>query len=196
MATGDIWRLSCVGSYNTAQECVITLHIRMKSSGGTFAGAAAYIKTNLLSLIATYQSASFSWTQINGSSVNLVPPQSASYLTGFPIAGSSDAQALPPQTAMVTKLATAYAGRSYRGRVYLPGMTETHSSLGTFDSTSRNAIQTYWDDLVAALGSAGSDTDYTLGVYSRKLATFNPVVEAYVRSTNYTQRRRTLGVGV
>lgn len=196
MATGDIWRLSLMGS--TAGGAIITCttcHVRMKSSGGTFAGAAAYLKTNLLDLLKTYQTSSYSWTGINGQSVNLVPPVIASYTTGFPIAGAVAVQATPPQIALVVKLGTAYAGRSYRGRMYIPGMDESETTGTTFEAVMTNAYKTYYDDLVAAWGSGGSSTDYELVVYSRKLAVANPVTYATVRTIPYTQRRRVLGVG-
>lgn len=195
MATNDIWRLSCLG-LTGSDLGVITLHVRMKSPGGTFAGAAEYIKTNLLTLLKGYQSNSFSWTGINGNSVNLTPPQSLSYSTGFPLVGAENvSDAMPLQIACVTKLQTAYAGRSYRGRVYIPGMSEGHCAGSQFSVAMQNAYQTYWDDLVAALGSGGSSTDYELGVYSRKLSVFTPVTSAVVRRAAYTQRRRTAGEG-
>lgn len=44
--------------------------------------------------------------------------------SGGPVAGTLAGDLLPPQTALCITLRTAQAGRSFRGRVYLPGFGE------------------------------------------------------------------------
>lgn len=44
--------------------------------------------------------------------------------SGLPVAGTDAADPLPASSSLVITLRTANAGPSYRGRVYLPGMTE------------------------------------------------------------------------
>lgn len=196
MATGDIWRLSMIGSHTGTELAVITMHIRMKTSNGTFAGACAYLKTNLLDLLKTKQATTFRWDEIRGLTVNLSPPLADLYNTAFPIAGQVAGEEQAHQVAAVVSVKTAYAGRSYRGRNYLPALTESEWSNGLLDSTTGNAIQQYYDDLVAALGASGSNADYMWVVWSKKLQAYNGVTDTIVRDVPGVIRRRRIGVGV
>ena len=195
MAVNDVWRLSCLGSHAGTEIAVITLHIKMLSGNGTFDGAAAYIKTNLLSLAKTRQANAFRWDKIVGLTRNLTPPVSGEYTTGFPIIGDSAADENARQIAMVVTHKTAFAGRSYRGRHYLPGTFEGMTTGGLFDSANTNAFQVYYDDLVAALGAGGANADYQWVVWSEKLHVATPVTQAIVRSNPGVIRRRRIGVG-
>jgi len=196
MATDDIWRLSFIGSHAGTELAVITMHIRMKTGSGTFAGACAYLKTNLLDLLKVQQATSFRWDEIRGLTANLTPPRADLYNTGFPISGTSGNEEPPHQVAAVVSIKTAYAGRSYRGRNYLPAIPETSWTAGLLASTPGNAIQTYYDDLVAALGASGSNADYQWVVWSEKLQQGNAVVDTIVRDVPGVIRRRRVGVGV
>lgn len=195
MAVNDVWRLSCLGSHSGSEIAVITMHIKLISGNGTFAGAAAYIKTNLLDLLKTQETNTFRWDKIVGLTRNLTPPVSGEYATGFPLTGSGGVDELPHQVGLVVTHKTAYAGRSYRGRHYIPGMDESKATAGLFTSTAVNAIQTYYDDLVAALGAAGSNADYQWVVWSDKLSIATPVTQAIVRNNPGVVRRRRVGVG-
>lgn len=195
MATNDVWRLSCVGSHAGTEIAVITLHIKMLSANGTFDGAAAYIKTNLLSLVKTYQSDTFRWDKIVGLTANTTPKVSGEYTTGFPVAGSAINEEPAHQVAVVVAEKTQYAGRSYRGRHFLPAMSESAWTAGLLDTTVKNALQTYYDDLVAALGLGGSNADYQWVVWSEKLNVATPVSLAVVRNIPGVIRRRRVGVG-
>lgn len=209
MAVNDIWRLSCIGSENTTDIRVTTMHIKFLTGGATFAGAAAYIKTNLLDLYKSMQAPAWHWDRIAGYKLE-IPAQVDEYTTGFPIAGTVGGGTLePPQVAIVASLRTPYVGRSYRGRMYLPGPANEVVTTGIFTTANKNTLQGYFDDLVAALGDGGSNADYQWVVFSRKLGTTVagghitaydltkawPVKSVIVRQIFGTQRRREFGVG-
>lgn len=196
MATGDVWRLSLIGSHAGTELAVITMHIKMKTGTGTFAGAAAYLKTNLLDLLKTQQASTFRWDEIRGLTVNTTPPLADLYNTGFPLAGSLGVEETAHQTAIVVSTKTLYAGRSYRGRNYIPAIPESGFTGGLVTSSVGNALQTYYDDLVAALGNSGSNADYMWVVWSEKLQASNGVVDTIVRDVPGVIRRRRVGVGV
>lgn len=196
MATNDIWRLSLIGSHSGTEVAIITMHIKMKTGSGTFAGACAYLKTNLIDLVKTKQANTFRWDEIRGLTVNLTPPVADLYNTGFPITGQSATEEPPHQVAAVVSVKTAYAGRSYRGRNYLPALPETCWVAGLLESTTGNALQTYYDDLVAAIGASGSNADYMWVVWSEKLQQANGVTDTIVRDVPGVVRRRRVGVGV
>lgn len=196
MATNDIWRLSLIGSHSGTELAVITMHIKMKTANGTFAGAALYLKTNLLDLLKTKQSNTFRWDEIRGLTVNTTPPMADLYNTGFPLTGTVVTEEPPHQVAVVVSTKTLYAGRSYRGRNYLPALPEASFTAGLVESTTGNALQTYYDDLVAALGNSGSNADYMWVVWSEKLQAANGIVDTIVRDVPGVVRRRRVGVGV
>lgn len=196
MAEGDVWRLSLIGSHSGTELAVMTMHIRMKTGSGTFAGACAYLKTNLLDLLKTKEATTFRWDEIRGLTVNTNPPLADLYNTGFPLAGTLAVEEPPHQVAAVVSTKTAYAGRSYRGRNYIPALPETAYAAGLLDSTVGNALQTYYDDLVAGIGASGSNADYMWVVWSEKLQAANGITDTIVRDVPGVIRRRRVGVGV
>jgi hypothetical protein len=196
MATGDVWRLSLIGSHSGTELAVITMHVLMKTSGATFAGAAAYLKTNLIDLLKTKQSSTFRWDEIRGLTVNTTPPRADLYNTGFPIACNIGTEEQAHQVALVVSTKTAFAGRSYRGRNYLPAIPEASITAGLFDNALVDAVQVYYDDLVAALGASGANVDYQWVVWSKRLQASNGITDTIVRNIPGVVRRRRIGVGV
>lgn len=106
--------------------------------------------------------------------------------------GTVGGDPLPLQNAAVITWRTGIAGRSYRGRTYMPGLTEGHQSMGILDSTIMTALGNYGG---IYLSSNVFTNDYVLGVYSRKLSHIQNVVSFTVQPYVKTQRRREIGVG-
>lgn len=203
MATGDIWRLAFSG-LTIAQQYVNIWHVRFKTESATPAGAKAYIDTNFYQLMKANGTGT-SWGVGVCSGRRLSVPQ-LTYEGTLSAAGQTAGDMLPPQNALVVSLRTGIAGRARRGRLYLGGFLESKQLDGGWDQTMVNAYQQYFDDIVAAIGSGGSNADYEWGVWSRTLggddpgpydlaAGFRPITETVVRNVVYTQRRRTIGVG-
>lgn len=195
MAVNDVWRLSMIGSHTGSEIAVITMHVRMKSANGEPEGACNILATNLLDNLKTKQATTFRWDRIVCLSRNLAPPQSVEYTTGFPKAGTVGLEELPHQVGVVVTSKTAYAGRSYRGRHYLPAFTESEMTAGILETATYTAVQGYYDALVGLIGSAGSNSDYTWVVWSDKLNIATPVTQAIVRTVPGVVRRRRVGVG-
>lgn len=196
MAQDDIWRLSFIGSHLGTELGVITMHIKMKTGNGTFAGAAAYITTNLIQLLKTKQPNTWRWDEVRGLTVNTSPPRADLYNTGYPIVGTGAGEELPHQVALVVSTKTSYAGRSYRGRNYIPATSESDATAGLYSNTLVDAVQQYYDDLVAALGNSGSNADYMWVVWSERLQASNGITDTIVRNIPGVVRRRRVGVGV
>lgn len=196
MATGEVYRASCVGSHLGTELGVMTWHFRMLSEANPTNTIGLYLKTYWLDLIKTKQTTGFRWDSIDLLRVNASPPISDQYITAFPIVGTGGAAETAHQVAVVVTHKTQYAGRSYRGRHYIPGILGTSITLGLLDTTVRNAIQTYYDDIVAAVGSGGANTDIRWVVWSQKLLTYTDVNNTIVRTVPGVIRRRRVGVGV
>lgn len=86
--------------------------------------------------------------------------------TGTAVPGSSAGTALPPQTAMVTTLRTAQAGRAFRGRVYFGGLaTNTDDGTGRIAPAANTAMLGAMSAVGQAMVSAGG----TLAILQRAL---------------------------
>lgn len=108
----------------------------------------------------------------------------------------------PNQVAAIITWRTALAGRAYRGRTYLPGISTGHLIDGQLNSTYLSGLNGFIIAMMGAFGPSGSSTNFQLVVISRwlnKVERPNPIgtqVTAGVpRSIPGTQRRRRIGVG-
>jgi hypothetical protein len=109
---------------------------------------------------------------------------------GYSVAGSNGGVELPLNTALVISLRTATAGRSYRGRFYLGGLTSSWNTTdGAYprpDSTRTSNTGIAFHDLCLALIADGTP----LVVASRELATSQEVTGIRIDNVFDTQRRR------
>lgn len=114
--------------------------------------------------------------------------------TGGAVAGTGSADFLPPQTSFCITLRTAFAGRSFRGRVYLPGFAEAaNTASGTNTDPSVSVA------FVTSIKSALIANSLDLGVLSRpapdalppRAGAINVVTAMVARDAVWdTQRRR------
>ncbi len=113
--------------------------------------------------------------------------------TGLAIAGTSTGNPVPNNVTVAIKLITANRGRSFRGRVYHVGLSQTAVTNNTVSLTVRNNIRNAW----LAAKELSSNPGWTLCVGSRYsdnapritgLAT--PVTDISVNSVVDSQRRR------
>jgi hypothetical protein len=105
--------------------------------------------------------------------------------------GQNTAGGLPVDTSIVVSWRTGLAGRSYRGRTYLPPWHETKNddSTGTFpvpDSTTVTGITVNAAGLISELAGISAP----LVVYSRTLSSAHTITGGFVDLSWDTQRRR------
>lgn len=111
-------------------------------------------------------------------------------------AGSVAGDPLPPQTALCVTLRTAFAGRSFRGRIYLPGAAESANDNTGKASAAAQAAALVFGNALAAQVVQGNE--WVLAVRSgfnngaaRNPAISNGVTALTVRDGIWdTQRRR------
>jgi len=100
---------------------------------------------------------------------------------------------LPSQTAAVVKLQTGLIGRSYRGRMYVPGFTETHNSVSGGITPAGNVLL---QALVVVFTTpvtfnVGADSVSLVPViYSRKLDSSQTVIGSTTHTRWGTMRKR------
>lgn len=116
--------------------------------------------------------------------------------SGGAVAGTAAGDLLPPQTAFCITLRTAQAGRSFRGRVYLPGYGESvNTAAGALVGAGSSVA------FVVAIQAALVTSSLNLGVLSRPNALrvppsagfITPVTSIVARDLVWdTQRRRAI----
>lgn len=110
------------------------------------------------------------------------------------VAGLAANDPMPQQTACCVTLRTALAGRSYRGRVYLPGYAEgQNDSNGNPVANVRTAAVNFMTDMMSL--SQGANT-LLLGVASKTLLETNIVTSVEVRDLVWDTQRRRLHGGI
>lgn len=115
-----------------------------------------------------------------------------------PVAGENLSPALPGNVALCVTLLTDLAGRSYRGRSYMPGLSEAQVTGSTLETGWSAAFGTAYIELVDALSLAGYElvvTSFQAGLAPRVAAVSTPIVAVGVNSTVDSQRRRLPGRG-
>jgi len=71
--------------------------------------------------------------------------------------GTRTGNMLPPQTAILVKKSTSFAGKSNRGRFYVPPVFVSETAIddsGVMDNTTLASLQAKFDDALAAMATA------------------------------------------
>lgn len=115
------------------------------------------------------------------------------YSAGWTAAGGLAVASAPPQETLAVKLATALAGRSYRGRIYWPGLSATQITSGLISATYRDSVVAAVNTLktnLAAGGDALAVVSYCHDKAWRSVAAVTVVSGVSARTTMCQQRRR------
>ena len=118
--------------------------------------------------------------------------------TGLPIAGTSGSEPLAHNVTVAVRLLTEKRGRSFRGRSYFVGLSETtvqyNSLVGAFQTTLLNAYSQLLVDLSAA-GTPLVVASRQFDNQPRVIGVATPVTSVFIDPTVDSQRRRLPGRG-
>lgn len=106
--------------------------------------------------------------------------------------GAVSGEPTPPQCSQVISFRTTRVGRKYRGRTYIPGISEGSQNGGSLTAGAMTNLTALGSAFVS--GWLSSASGYMV-VYHRADGTYDRVITAIPRQTVYTQRRRTVGMG-
>jgi hypothetical protein len=96
-------------------------------------------------------------TQIRLTDLTTVSSPVVNYSTGLPLSGSLVATpALPNSIAVVMTKRTDFRGRSYRGRIYHPGLTEADVTANQVASVRLTALLTSYSNLISLTDSGAN----------------------------------------
>jgi len=165
-------------------EAQIAAQLEFDSEGGTSASSLwNVLKTYLPNTITLDSVACYSFPT-GGTSASFVGVSS-----GTPLVGSGSTSALPNQCAMVASLLTGAAGRSHRGRMYLPcGSAEIDASTGQFNLARITDIATVLATKFTDFNTASGSGNVVL--VAQLLTQATQVLSVRVDSRVDIQRRR------
>jgi len=86
------------------------------------------------------------------------------YTAGLPLTGSRAGDAAPANVAFVLKKNSGFSGRSFRGRIYQMGFTESDMSTNFISSTLANDYVDAWTE---ALLLVGTEAEYGMVIASK-----------------------------
>lgn len=123
------------------------------------------------------------------------------YTTGFTAIGTNAGTQLPGNVTSSVKLTTGLRGRSFRGRIYWPGLTTGLINGGQLSSTAQLAIQAAVNTLRTSLtGDASADAlvvvSYRTAGAWRTTGVATPVTAASAHLNLDSMRRRLPGRGL
>lgn len=126
---------------------------------------------------------------------NIAIANQAEFLSaGAGVLGIDVGEPLPYGVALCVTTRTANAGKSFRGRVYLSGFAESHSSGNIADTAAVNAANAFVDLIRTGLGSAPNLDMAVVSRYEKKALRPIPisteVTTVQVRNAAWDSQRR------
>jgi hypothetical protein len=124
---------------------------------------------------------------------------SREYTTSMPIVGTNVGPSLPNNVSVVTTFNTGIRGRSYRGRAYWNGLTESMVVANTLDSSPLAGINAFWENVRIEEPSTGEPiyqmcvVSYVSGGVLRAVPLATPITSVNTNATLDSQRRRLPG---
>jgi hypothetical protein len=119
--------------------------------------------------------------------------------TGLPVVGTNVSPALPNSNALVLTKRTALRGRSYRGRIYVPGLIEGQVTANAVSSAYQTNYLNFWNGLLTITTTLNS---FEMVVLSKKQngswlaqGILTPVIGFTTDGQVDSQRRRLPGRG-
>lgn len=202
MAEADIAALRLVGSQG-GQAINHVFGFSALTPSASRAGLAADFNTNLLTtfLVGKTSQLNFSGIQVD----DVVPGNGARYefaVSPPKVGNDATSEPMPPKDALVITWNTLTKGRSYRGRTFETGRVEAGQSGGVWIASTLTLAGNFAAALLARYGPTGVNPDWRFGIISRfnagaerPVPVFTAVFGYAIRSTVYSQRRRTIGQG-
>lgn len=190
----NTWRCTLEGHYTSSgKKTANVIHVLDTSTHD--AARAAVVAAGIAGWLQGSDKAQFG-THFQWDAVQILDRASSTgvslvYTTGFPTTGTASGDPAGGQVCAITTLTTGQRGRSYRGRVFWPGMSNSFLNAADGCTLDPDELANY-DALITHLQTAlgGLSGSVNLAVASSKLAAAHAVVAHQTRTWLGTQRRR------
>lgn len=199
MAVTDVVQLSVEGSVQ-GQQHVHTLHFKYLSVGANEQGLIdawqSACRTAYRTVFSTVDSPCQLYVarQVCGASPLREATEEAEVSPNIAGATTVSGDYAPSWLASVHVLRSGLAGRRYRGRFFLGGLSEAEINGNSITGNRAGYGPAYATALLGAFGPAGTvATDYRLCVYSRKLRSTGATCTECGNAVNTVQNRTAIG---
>lgn len=210
---GQVARLAVEGTLNGSQVVNVFHYVKTGNPNPTLsladlADLCGQWQFNCQSSYLAFMSNEYTLNRYSARTV-LAPVQISELVPGTPQPqGASLVDALANQTAAIVTWRTAYAGRRYRGRSYLPGTNDNELVNGRFNAGAIALFDTWANE--ARSFASSDDLTWDLVILSdpdgllpatmvpgagQVAPTWDYVISHVSRDIPGTQRRRRIGVG-
>jgi len=199
MAVGDIFRVTIVGSLHS-QVINTVLHYRQEFDSGISTtpevGLAAQVNVIAQNLLAE-QSAEFAYQFTMAQYILAAPPRNPVVdLSGAGV-GSIAGDSLPAYCCATITKQTVFAGRRYRGRIFMAGIPVTSELDSQLKAARKTAIQTIANQFAALQTDANGDQFRPILLHRNPFPiNYTNLKAMRVNSVLRSQRRREVGKGV
>jgi len=198
MATNDIHRVVIEGTLH-AQTVQTVLHYLTTVDTGLSPVAqatalAARVAAIVVPQLKSIQSAEYAHTRIIVQKIFPLPPRLPIINTTALGAGSVAGSSLPCADCAVITKRTIFAGRKYRGRIFVPGVPVTSELDSQLSPAALTTWQAVADAINVALVQAPGDT-WAMTLWHKSTSTNDVVTQLIARPILRSQRRRQVGRG-
>lgn len=191
MAVNDVFQAVIEQKLHN-QTVLNVLHFRLDADQPTAVALNQDVRTIIIPTMKGVQSNELQHVAVWTQKIWPLPPLNAVRDATAAGPGTVAQNSLPTSVAVVLTKRTAFAGRKYRGRVYVCGVPVTHES----DSTLAAANQAAWQALADKFAfAAWAASDFTPIIWHRGPKTDDTVITVEARTILRNQRRRQVGVG-
>jgi len=204
---GEVVRLSVRGTYQ-GSTVMFGHHFRCKVGGVALSTLATSYASGIIPLVTAATSAECTWLDLIVASTREGGDESYRHPLPAATIGTVTGDGLPGQNAMLVSVHTGTRGKRYRGRFYLPGISETSQIGGRVIAPQLTALGALAEGIQTQFTGTGN-ANWAITVYSPKSPepkvkpppklkedTFDTLANDLIAdSVIVTQRRRRLGVG-
>jgi hypothetical protein len=172
---------------NAPRTATINLYFKDQAGGHTGTDVYNAVNTAVTQSMWDFTTSGSSVTKVITTKLDGVAA-SVDHLTGSPAkwTGGGLGTDIILQGCNVITIRTGFRGRSRRGRVYVPWVSEGEQTNGVLASADVAAVQTAWGTFLAAMVTAGYPMHVCSPLHSDSVQASSVTVQPYVK----TQRRR------
>lgn len=184
------YEIRIVWALSGADWAINVLHAQLPGGESVNAGLAASWATDLNALhdssgLAALQPATVSIDRVGVRDLRTANQALHEADVGSPGTGAGDL--LVRAASVVVTMRTNLAGRSFRGRSYVPGFNEAQNGADGTIAPAASAAATAW---IAGIRTAATARGHTLAVGSVKLGISTPITSQLVRDNVWDVQRR------
>lgn len=202
MAENSVYRLAVENTFTGNDQIINVFHYKQVAVGGAQPGATELGDEWIADVLPAYRALLSGRITVLGLTIREVTgTEEAEFTVNQNGLLESAADITPLQTAPLISWRTGVAGRSFRGRTYLPPIPETHQDAGNLNSTYVGLMEDF-AEAAKVIENAVTVDLFQLGIWStvednapRVPPVFTPVTAYVIRSVTGGQNRRRQGRG-